>query len=143
MSTFAGFSGLEINFPGHFGACNLGWRMYVILGSFMARLQGLMVIGMWIDRRLIQIQLWFYVMEDSRVRLAVGWKFYSLTAATMCSRARAGYFSPLHIGFRLKSTTMSCQRGTPRHANSTRAKTQRGCSATVSANYEQHISAWV
>ena len=89
----------------------------------MARLQGLMVTGTWIDRWLIQLQLMFYVMEDSRIWFAVGWEVYRLAAAAVHSKARDGDFSLLHIGFRFKSAAMSCQRGTPRHANSARAKT--------------------
>ena len=61
----------------------------------------------------------------------------------MRSSASASKFTPLHIGFRLKSAAMSLQRGTPRCANSSREKTQRGCSATVPADYEPHISACV
>ena len=74
----------------------------------MARLQGLMVTGTWIDRQLIQLQLVFYVMDDSRVWLAVGWEVYRLITATVHSRARISNFTPLHIGFRLISVAMSC-----------------------------------
>ena len=109
----------------------------------MARLRGLMVTGTWIDRELIQLQLVFYVMDDSRVWLAVGWEVYRLAVAAVRSRARNGDFAPLHIGFRLNSAAMSRQQGTPRRANSGRAKTQRSCSAPVPADYEPHISARV
>ena len=63
--------------------------------------------GTWIDRWLIQLQLVFYVMDDSIVWLAVGWEVYRLTAAAMHSRDRVDNFSPLHIGFRLISIAMS------------------------------------
>ena len=89
----------------------------------MAQMRGLMVTGTWIDGRLIQLQLVFYVMDDSRVWLAVGWKVYRLTAAAVHSRTRVGNFAPLHIGFRLISAGMSRQGGTLRRANLGRAKT--------------------
>ena len=127
------------NFPGHFGACYLGWRRYILLGSFMARLRGLMVTGTWIDRRLIQLQLEFYVTEDNSVWLVVEWEVYRVAIA-MHSRACTSNFAPLCIGFRLNSEAMSRQRGTPRRASSGRAKTQRGCSAPVPTDYEPHIS---
>ena len=78
--------------------------------------------GKWIDRCLIQLQLGFYVMEDSSVWLVVRWEVYIVSAA-VSSRARADNFAPLRIGFRLNSKAMSRQRGTPRHASSGRAKT--------------------
>ena len=72
----------------------------------MAHLQGLMVTGTWIDRRLIQIQLRFYVMGHSRVWLVVGWEVYRVFAVAR-TRARAGNSAPLRIGFRLKLEAMS------------------------------------
>ena len=127
------------NFPGHFGSCELGWRRYVLLGSFMARLRGLILAGTWNGRHLIQHHVESYVMAGRSVWFEVWWEVCRVSVV-VCSRVCVGKIAPLRIGIRLRSAAMSHQRGTPRRASSGRAKPQRGCSAPVSTDYEPHIS---
>ena len=56
------------------------------------------------------------------------------------SRAHEGIFIPQHIGIRLNLGAMSRQRGTPRRANSGRAKSHGSSSVPIPEDYEPHIS---
>ena len=113
--------------------------------SFKTRLPGLRVI----DRNFSQSLRAHYEMDDScisREFRVVYHRFTDVVADTVgpnYSRACEGVFIPLHISLRLNLVAMSRQRGTPKRANSGRAKSQRGSSVPIPTDYELHILARV
>ena len=102
-----------------------------------------------IDRHFTQWLHAHYEMDDSGIsrEFRVACHRFTVVAADTTgpdySRACEGVFIPLHISLWLNLAAMSRQRGTPRRANSERAKYQRGSSVPIPADYEPHISARV
>ena len=87
----------------------------------MAWLRGVMLVGTWNDRCLIQHHVEFYVMVSSSVGFAVMWEVCRLFVSVH-SRFSDGKIAPLRIGFRLRLAAMSRQRGTPRCSSLGQAK---------------------
>ena len=118
---------------------------YFVLGSFKACLHGLMVT----DRNFTQSFHAHYEMDERSIgpEFRVVCHCFTAIAANTAgadhSRAREGVFIPQHIGIRLNLEAMSHQHGTPRRANSGRAKSQRSSSIPIPKDYEPHISGHV